>query len=119
MDFIFANQVLDSGRWHEHFGCKASTLAGGVGDELLADNALEYKRELCADLGLLIGRECIDNTVDGLHAAVGVQGSQRKVSRLTDRQCSLDRFQISQLADQNNVRILVQDVAQGGFESVG
>jgi hypothetical protein len=68
---------------------------------------------------LLVGREDVDDAVDGLGRRVGVQGGEGEVSRLGDAQGRLDGLQVTHLADQHHVRVLPQRGAQGVGEGVG
>ena len=68
--------------------------------------------ELDANLILLLGREDVDDAVDRLRRALGVQRREDEVAGLGGGQGSADRLEISHLADEDHVRILAQRGAQ-------
>ena len=84
----------------------------------LADDAFEHQRQLGADLPLLVRREDVDDAVDRLRRRVGVQRREGQVAGLGDPQRRLDRLQVAQLADEDDVRVLAERGAQGGAEAV-
>ena len=57
----------------------------GLGQQGLAEDPLQYQGELGPHLRLLVGREDVDDAVDGLDAEF-VQGGEGEVSRLGDAQ---------------------------------
>ena len=75
-------------------------------------HALEHERELRADLRLLVGREHVEDAVDGLDRAVRVQRGEGEVAGLGDDERRLDRLEVAHLADEHDVGILAQDVLE-------
>ena len=84
--------------------------------ERLGDDRLERLREHRADLVLLAGRKDVDDAVDGLRRARGVQGAEHQVPGLGRGERERDGFQVAHLADEDDVRILAQRAAQRGSE---
>ena len=72
-----------------------------------------------ADLVLLVGRENVDDTIDGFGRARGVQRAEDKVAGRRRGEREFDRFQVAHFTDENDVRIFTQRAAQGGGERVG
>src|SRR5260370_3673211 len=64
-------------------------------------------------------REYVDNSVDGRYRAVRMQRRENEVSRFTDRQRGVDGREVAHFADENDVRILTQDILESGLESLG
>jgi hypothetical protein len=83
--------------------------ARGLGDQGLRDHALEHERQLRADLRLLVRREHVDDAVDRL-TRCWCAASRSEVTGLGDRQRRLDGLEVAHLADQDDVRVLAQDV---------
>ena len=119
VDLVLADQVPDGGVGDHDL--QASTRPGAPlrRQQRLGDHALEHERELRAHLRLLVGREDVDDAVDGLHAAVGVQGREGQVAGLGDDQRRLDGLQVAHLADEHDVRVLAQDVLERLLEGAG
>ena len=88
-------------------------------DQLLAQHALECEGELRPDLLLLSGREHINDTVDGLDGVARVQGAEREVARLGNRESRLDGLHVTHLTNKYDVRILTQRAAQRRGEVLG
>ena len=78
---------------------------------------LEHKRELRAHLALLVGREGVDDPVDGLRAGIGVKRREHKVTGIGDRERSTHRLQIPHLTDQDRVGILPKSVLERSRET--
>ena len=90
-----------------------AALAVGGGQQLLGHDALERDRQLHAHLLLLVGREDVDDAVDGLRRVLGVQGGEHEVAGLGRGQRGRDRLEVAHLADEDHVGVL----AQGGLEA--
>ena len=119
MDLLLADQVPD-GRGGDHdLERHDATPAVGGRDQLLREHAFEHERQLRPHLGLLGGREDVDDAVDGLGAGVGVQGAERQVARFGDGEGGGDRLEIPHLAHQHHVRVLAEDVLEGVLERLG
>ena len=97
-------RLRDGGGDHEHLGGQDAARARGVGQQLLAEHRLQDEGELDADLLDLMGREDVDDAVDGLGAIGGVQGGEDQVAGLGDGQRGADGLQVAHLADQDHVR---------------
>ena len=54
----------------------------------------------------------VDDTVDRLGRAGGVQRAEDQVARFRRRDGRFDRFQVAHFTDQNHVRVLAQRAAQ-------
>ena len=65
VDFVFADQVANSAVGHEDLEGHRAAAAFSTRQERLTQNSFEHERKLCANLSLLIGREDVDDTVDG------------------------------------------------------
>ncbi len=63
-------------------------------------------------------REDVDHTVDGLRRILGVQGGEDEVAGLGSGQCHRDRLEVAELADEDHIRVLAQDVLERGTEAV-
>ena len=85
----------------------------------LRDDALQAVRQLGADLLLLVGREDVDEPVDGLRGGLGVQRGEHEVAGLGGGDRDRGRLEVAQLADQDDVRVLAQHVPQRGREVLG
>src|SRR5260370_41185853 len=86
---------------------------------MVGKDPLEQEGLFRADLRLLMRREYVDNSVDGRYRAVRMQRRENEVSRFTDRQRGLDGLEVAHFADENDVRILTQDILESGLESLG
>ena len=84
----------------------------------LADDALQRAGELHPHLLLLVRREHVDDAVDRLRRVLRVQGGEHEVTGLGGGQRHGDRLQVAHLTDQDDVRVLPQDVLQRLLERV-
>ena len=75
--------------------------------------ACKHGGKLDADGFLLLHGEGVDNTVNRLGRAGGVQGAEDQVAGFRRRDGGFHGFQIAQFAHQNHVRVLAQGAAQG------
>ena len=66
-----------------------------------------------------MGREDVNDAVNGLRGAGGVQRRQHEVASLGGGDGGGNGFKVAHLADEDDVRILAQDVAQRGGEGAG
>jgi hypothetical protein len=87
--------------------CDAPPAVGGR-DEILRDDPLQGARELHPDLVLLLGGEDVDDAVDRLRRALGVQRREDEVPGLGRGQRGRNRLEVAHLADQDDVRVLTQ-----------
>ena len=65
----------------------------------LQSDSVHFKGQLLPDLRLLIRRKNIQNSVDRLHARIGMQGRENQVARLGDDQSRFHCFQITHLSN--------------------
>ena len=82
----------------------------------LRDHGLDRLGKHRPDLPLLRGREDVDDAVDGLGRARGVQRAEHQVAGLGGGQRQRDGLQVAHFADQDDVGILAQRAAQRGGE---
>ena len=68
--------------------------------------------ELDAHLALLLGREDVDDAVDRLRRALGVQRREDEVAGLGRGQRGRDRLEVAHLADEDHVGVLAERGAQ-------
>ena len=87
--------------------------------EHLRDHTLERLREHHADLLLPVGRELIDERSIGARRGRRVQRAEHQVTGLRRLDRDRDRLEITQLADQHDVRVFAQRRAQRVLERVG
>src|SRR6516162_7123524 len=107
-----ADTRLDS-RVHRHQFCgqnQACVIASR--QEILAHHSQERPRKLRADELLALLWKGIKNSTNGRRRIVGVHGSNYKMSRFRRRKRSLNGLRVSQLTDENDVRILSQCVLE-------
>jgi hypothetical protein len=83
------------------------------------DDRLENRRELQADLLLLVRREDRDDSVDRLGGVHRVQSGEHEVARLGRGQRGLDRLVVAHLADEDDVGILAERAAERLGERLG
>ena len=79
--------------------------------EDLGDHGLQTRGELRADLLLLVRRERIDDTVDGLRRAGGVQGAEHEVARFGGGDGRADGLKVAHFAHEDHVRVLAERAA--------
>ena len=115
LDLALADQVPDGVVGKEDLERGDPAHAVGRRDERLGDDALERAGELDADLVLLLGREDVDDAVDRLRRALGVQRREDEVAGLGRRERGRDRLEVAHLADEDHVGVL----AQRGPERLG
>ena len=75
--------------------------------------------ELQAHLRLALGREHVDDAVEGLRRVVGVQRREHEVSGLGERQRDRDALEVAHLTDEHDVGVLTQRAAQRPVERLG
>ena len=114
-----ADQVADRRGRDQHLAGDDAAHPVGGRQQLLGDDPLQRDRELGAHLGLLLGREDVDDPVDRLGGRLGVQGGEDEVAGLGRGQRRGDRLQVAHLADEDHVGVLSQGGAQGRGRSPG
>ncbi len=112
MNLILADEVADGGIGNHHLERRDASLPGRPRKQRLTDDTLQHEGELRANLRLLIRGKHVNDTVDGLHRRIGVQGSEAKVAGLRCNQGRLNGFQIPHFADKDHVGVLAQDVLE-------
>ena len=108
--FVFADKVRDSGRNDEHF-VSGDAAPLNAREELLRQNADNRRRQLRADLLLLVRRENVDDTVDRPLRPGGVERAEDDVPRFGGGNRGFDRFQVAHFPDEDDVRVLTQRAA--------
>ncbi len=86
---------------------------------MLGDYRLQNHGELYGDLPLLVRREHVDNPVDGVGTADGVQRGENQVSGFGSGHRYLYGFIISHFSKQNHIRALAQGSPQSRNIAVG
>ena len=81
----------------------------------LRDDSAKGVGEHGTDLGLLVGGEDVDETIDGFAGVVGVEGSEDEEACFCCGEGELDGFEVTHFADEDDVSIF----AKGGFEADG
>ena len=76
-------------------------------------------RQTDPHLALLVGREEVDDPVDGLGRRGGVQRGEHEVPGLRRGQRGVHGLRVAHLADQDHVGVLAEDRPHGGAEAVG
>ena len=113
-----ADQVADRVR-DDHQLTGEHAPAALLGDKLLRQHRLEAHRKLQADLRLHRLGEDLDNTVDCVGGAAGMQGAEDKVAGLGGGDGRLDGVLVAHFADENDVRVLTKAGAQPLGEALG
>ena len=112
LDLRLPDQVPDGVVGHEDLQRRGAAAPVGGRDEVLRDDSLERRGELHAHLLLLPGGEGVDDAVDRLRRALGVQRREDEVARLGGGQRGRDRLEVAHLADEDHVRVLAERGAQ-------
>ncbi len=106
-----------------HRRCRDEQLAGHDAaapvpgrQQLLRADAHQGRRELHADLLLLVGREHVDDAVDGLRRVLGVQRGEHQVAGLGGGQRGRHRLGVAHLAHEDDVGVLAQHRLEGAVE---
>ena len=76
MRLAFADEVGDGGREDQNFQRRHAAFLVDALEQVLGDDALERFGKRIADLVLLLGREDVDDAIDGLCRAGRVQRSE-------------------------------------------
>ncbi|MPM25975.1 hypothetical protein SDC9_72476 [bioreactor metagenome] len=93
--------------------------AARTGYELLGAYPHEDGGELDADLLLLVGREDVDDPVDGLGGILGVEGGEDEVPRFGGGDGRGDGLQVPHFADEDDVGVLAEHPPEGFGEAAG
>ena len=116
---VLADHVAGRVGAQEQLGGGDAAAAVHGGHETLGDDALEDAGQLGADLILAAGRAGVDDTVDGLGGAGGVQCGQHQMAGLGGGERRGDGLEVSHLTDEDDIRVLTEGAAQGGGEGHG
>src|SRR5437763_10137550 len=103
---------LDSRVHGQQFRGQDQAYLAASREKILAHHSQQRPSKLRTDELLALLRNSINNSPNGGWCVVGVHGSDHKVSRFRRRNCGLDRVQIPQLSNKNDVRILSQRVLE-------
>ena len=82
-------------------------------EQQLGNDCLQNGGELDADGFLLVNGEGVDQTVNGLGRAGGVEGAKDQVARFGGGDSRFHGFQVAQFADEHDIRVLAQGAAEG------
>ena len=85
--------------------------AADLGHQRLRKDADDRRRQLRADLILLVGGEDVDDAVDRALGTGRVQRAKHHVPRFGRGDRRFDRLQVAHLADQDHVGVLTQRAA--------
>ena len=118
MDFVVADHAADGGRHRHDFKGGDQPSADG-GDQLLRYDRVQYHGELDGDLRLLVGLEDVDDSVDGVGGADGVQGGEDQMAGLRRRHGRRDGFVIPHLAEEDDVGTLPEGSPQSRHIAMG
>ena len=75
--------------------------------------ALQVVGERLADGPVLVGREQVEDAVDRGRGTGGVDGAEHQVARFGGVDGRLERIDVAQLADQDDVGVLPHRVLEG------
>jgi hypothetical protein len=99
-----------------------SRIRGAAAAHLLEQHLRDHGDQRLAQHGphlrLLRRREDVDDAVDGLRRARGVQGAEDEVAGLRGGQGERGGLEVAQLADEDDVRVLAQGAPERGREGV-
>src|SRR4030095_1105180 len=107
-----ADQVADGGGADQDLQRGAAALLVHALEEVLGHDDLETGGKTVAHLGLLLGREHLDDAVDGLGRARGVEGAEHEVTGVGRLQRQADGLQISHFTDEDDVGVFTKGAAQ-------
>ena len=105
-----ADHLGDAGGRHHQLDGR-DPAAANPRQEPLADHAAQNAGHDLADEELLVRRKQLDQAADGLVRVEGVHRREHEVTGLARLQGDAGRLLVSQLADQDHVRVLAQDAA--------
>src|SRR6185312_10222413 len=117
-DLALEDQVRDQGRVEQDLQRRHAALAVRLLDEALGDDALDVEREVHQQLMAALFREQVDDAVQGLVGAVGMQGREAEVAGLGELHRVLHGLAVADLTDQDHVRRLAQGVLEGDLPVV-
>src|SRR5688572_3484705 len=107
-----ADLIADGLRVHEHLAGGDATRLVRTRYEAERDDRLQRAGEREAHLGLLVRRVERQHAVDRLRRVRRVEGAEHEVARVRRLQRGVQRLEVADLADQDDVRILAKHAAQ-------
>src|SRR3989338_1207651 len=113
---VIADDIRHSGRVEEDF-TNSTAPSSFTRKETLREDGNERERELETNLLLLMRRENVNDTVDGLRGRRSVKRREHQVSGLGERECCTDGFQITHFSDEDHIGVLAEDAAEGFRET--
>ena len=116
---VLPDEVSNCSSCNESFVCGNSTPAIFSAKQGLRNNADQVYRKLHSNLLLLVGREDVNNSVNGLNRVNGMQSSKNKVPGFRGSYRKVDRFQVAHFADKDHVWVLPKNLLQRVREGVG
>lgn len=106
VELVLPDEVGDGGVLDKDFFGKLESAPVAFLQEALREYRDKCVGELEPYLVLLSGRECIDDTGNGLVGAPGMKGGKYQVSGFRKLECHLDLVHIAHLPEENDLRIL-------------
>ena len=100
-------------RGHQHLDGRDPALPVDPLQEPLADDPPQRPGQREAGLVLLVGREEVDDPVDGLGGVDGVQRREHQVPGVGRREGGPDGLRVAHLADEDHVGVLAQHPLEG------
>ena len=107
-DFTFSDTGAQAVIHTKHLRCQRPPLSISAGDESLRNNGFTNIGKLGDDLLLLIGRENIDESVNRLWGIDGMEGGDDEVAGFGGGEGDADGFQIAELGDDDDIRVLTE-----------
>src|SRR4051812_32739334 len=104
VSFAFANQVCDGGGENENFQGSDAAFFVDPSEKILGNDTFESFGEGRADFVLLLGREDVDDTVDGFSGAGSMQGAENQMASAGGNEGEFNGFEVTQLTDKHDVR---------------
>ena len=114
-----ADLVAHRGGVDQHFARGDAARLVGARHEAQRDDRLQRAREREAHLGLLVRRVERQHAVDRLRRVRRVQRREHEVTRVRRLERGVERLEVANLADEDDVRILPQHAAQRLREAGG
>src|SRR5690606_35509135 len=108
--FTFTDKASDGVRSDKNFDGDGTATAGCGWKKRLAKNALDYTGKLNADLFLLMGRENVNDAINGLGNVHGMEGAEYKVTAFCRGDGDADGFEVAHFADHDHVGVLPEGV---------
>ena len=118
LDFAVGDEAAGQRRHAQDFEGRDAVHGVFFCDKPLGDNADEHEREILRDLRLLVFGEVVDDSLQRLVDVHRVHGGGDEMAGLGGVDGGLDGLQITHFAKKDDIRILADDVAEGGLEVV-